>query len=90
MYIARLETVGRVYEGKGETPAEALDDIKMEWNQIKGKGTITLSDDKASATKLYTLPKLRPIFANKLRRQMQAKYLNVLLEANKLAQMSAG
>ena len=87
MYKCELKSSWGNYEGEGKTPLEALASLGLEWNQIKGKAEITLFKGKVSATKLYMLPKLRLLFGRKLAMQLQAKYLNYLLDS-KLASMN--
>ena len=92
MYKCELKSSWGNYEGEGKTPFDALASLGLEWNQIKGKAEITLFKGEVSASKLYLLPKLKLLFGRKLAMQLQAKYLNYLLEAklsaHKLVSMS--
>lgn len=79
-YTVTVDTLGQTYTAEGGTVNEALDNLGLNYTHIKGKGTITLSDGKKEASKLYYLPALRRIVANKLRKAQVAKDLTYLLK----------
>lgn len=85
IYKTTLEMGGKSYNGKGETIYDALSDIPLSWEQIKGKGVIKVSQGKQEAEKLFYLKPLKRIFANKIFRQIWAKNLQVLLNNNATA-----
>jgi hypothetical protein len=73
-----LKTIGKEYKTKGETVLEAIDSLGLEWPQIKGKGTITISQGKNSLEHLFVLSQMKRIFANKYNRLLWAKRLELL------------
>ena len=79
-YKLTLVTSGYKYEMKGKTILDALNKIPLEWNDLKAKGTITVSQGKLSYEHLFYLRPLRRLLANKLNRLMWGKRLQILLE----------
>jgi hypothetical protein len=73
-----LETCGLKYKGKGETVLEAIESLGLEWNQIKAKGTITISKGKKSLSHFFPLMQIKRIFANKYNRLLWSKRLEIL------------
>ncbi len=71
--------LGKEYKSQGETAFEAMDNLNLSWEQIKGKGVITLFKDKKSHEHLFYLRPLKRIFANKLTKLMWVKRLELLL-----------
>jgi hypothetical protein len=59
----------------------ALENLKLEWNQIKDKGTLTIYKGNIKHEHLYNRVKLRRILSNKVMRLQQAKFLEMLLKA---------
>lgn len=80
-YSAVLTMGGKDYEGKGANVFDAITNIPLDWTQIKNKGTIRVSFGKKKVEKFFYLRILRMIFANKLRRKMQAIIFEKLLNA---------
>ncbi|MCH7536053.1 MAG: hypothetical protein IH948_10015 [Bacteroidetes bacterium] len=64
-YKLILETSGEKYETKGKTILDALNDIPLEWNELKAKGTITVSQGKLSYEHLFYMRPLRRILIKK-------------------------
>jgi hypothetical protein len=79
-YKVVLEMTGIKYKAEGETIDEAIANLGLEWNQIKGKGLIKVFKDKASAEYLFYMKQLKRIFANKTTRMMWAKRLELFLK----------
>ena len=63
---AILEMAGNVYKGEGETIAEALKAIPLDYMQVKHKGLLKVSQDGKSFERLFQLLPLRRLFANKI------------------------
>ena len=82
-YKIVLDTTGLKYESEGNTASEALDNLNLEWNQLKGKGVITISKGKSSYSHLFYLKQLKRIAANKLTRLLWGKRLALLLREQK-------
>ncbi len=81
MYKIKLETSGKIYKQSAETIEEAMELIGLEWNDIKGKGLLTITKGKLSHEHLFNTVQLRRFFGSKLRRELWAKRLNILLES---------
>ena len=79
-YQAILEMVGLKYTGEGETLFDAINAIKLEWHDIKGKGVMTIIYGKQKAEHLFYIKQLKMIFANKIAKQMWAKRLALFLK----------
>ncbi len=82
-YKIVLDTTGLKYESEGNTASEALDNLNLEWNQLKGKGVLTISKGKFSYSHLFYLKQLKRIAANKLTRLLWGKRLVLLLGEQK-------
>jgi hypothetical protein len=80
MYNIKLDTVGVKYKGKGESVEEALAMIDLTWNQIKGKGLVTVNVGKNSLEHLFTTIQLRRMFGNKFNRILWGKRLQMLFD----------
>lgn len=87
-YLAILEMADNKYTGQGKTIFDALDALKLEWQQIKAKGVITIMHGNKKVEKLLYLKPLRRIFANKLAKQLWARNLERLL--TETANMNSG
>lgn len=74
-----LLTVGEEYKATGKTVEEALVKMNLQWNDIKGKGTLTISDKDKTYEKLFTTIQLRRLFGNKLTLMLWGKRLEYLL-----------
>lgn len=80
MYKIVIKSLGRRWEAEGKTVKSTLDKFNLSWEQIKGKGTLRISNDKHTHTHLMPAPVLRRIFSNKISKQIWAKNLQLLLE----------
>ncbi len=76
-YKIVLTTSGIDYFGNGETIDEALGEIGLTWDKIKAKGVVKVTYNGKTIEKLYGLIPLRRIFANKIVRFQQAKFLGI-------------
>ena len=63
---AVLEMGGNKYKGEGETLADALKAIPLDYTQIKLKGTIRVEQGGKSFERLFPVIPLRRIFASKI------------------------
>ena len=63
---AILTMANNTYNGEGETISDALRAIKLEYTQVKHKGTIRIEKDGKSFERFFQLLPLRRLFANKL------------------------
>ena len=79
-YIVNLLMCGNVYVGKGDTLDSALENLGLSWEQIKGKGVITVIKDGKTMEHLYYVKQLKRMFANKLARFTIAKRLELLFK----------
>ncbi len=68
------------HKGEGETAFDALDNLNLGWADIKTKGVLKLSKGKETSEKLFYLGPLRRVFATHLKKRLEAKYLERLLE----------
>jgi len=75
----KINTVGKEYNATAKSIEEGLDKIGLDWNDIKGKGTIIVSDGKKSYEHLFTCIQMRRLFGNKLAKGLWAKRLEILL-----------
>lgn len=78
-YKIVLEILGVQYKSEGATVEEALLNLPLTWEEIKGKGTLTLSFGKLKHEHLFNLRQLKRIFVNKIFRAWWAKNLEYLL-----------
>ena len=80
MYLATLEHGTDLYKGKGETAIEALQNLNIDYTQVKLKGTVKLQKGELKSERfMYKLP-LRRFIANKMARIQLAKYMEQLLK----------
>ena len=68
------------YQSSGETILTALTNLPLSYVEVKTKGTLTITDEKRTASKFYNLPQLRKLVANKMWKIIQANYLRTLLK----------
>jgi hypothetical protein len=80
VYSVVLETSGRKYKSDGDTIAEAIERLSLEWHHIKAKGIIRVSHGNKTYEHLFYLRPLKKIFANKMTRLVWGKRLTTLLE----------
>ena len=78
-YKAILKVLSNEWQHEGETLNEALD-FGLGWEQIKGKGTITISFGDKSHEHLFNMVKIRRIVSNKIARHIWANQLGVYLK----------
>lgn len=78
-----LNVLGQEWKSKGKDIDTALSNFDLEWQQIKGKGILKITQGKSNIEYWCNAIKLRRIFANKITRQLWAKRLEVLLKSDK-------
>lgn len=75
----KLNTCGLEYTASANTIEEALTNLGLNWDNIKGKGEITVSSrGKKSYTHLFTSLQLKRLFGNKLTKGLWSKRLETL------------
>ncbi|MCH8329011.1 MAG: hypothetical protein IIB81_01310 [Nanoarchaeota archaeon] len=72
--------MGKSWSQEGKTVKLALDKFDLTWEQIKGKGTLTVSKDKKEHEHLMTAVLLRRIFSNKVMKDIWSRNLTYLLK----------
>jgi len=83
-YKVVLKVLGKRWESKGETLLEALQDLKLTWEQIKGKGTLNIYvNGKKKHEHLFTMVIIRRILSNKIIKTHWAKSLEFLIQEDK-------
>ena len=82
-YKVELETLNaddKKFKADGDTVLDAINNLGLTWEDIKFKGNIKVSYGKKKTEKLFYLPQLRKVFASRVFRIMQSKYLEKLLK----------
>jgi len=80
-YKVTLELAdGTEYKADGSSVEEALTNLKLDYNDIKIKGTIHLEHGGKKSSKNYFVRPLRRIIVNKLRKVQVGKDLVFLLK----------
>lgn len=69
-----------MHKGQGNTIDEALQSIKLTSLDIKYKGTIKVSKEGKSAERLFRVPVLRRLFANKIAKTHWASTIEKFLK----------
>ena len=82
-----LDANGQKYEAEGKNIHDALSNFKLDYTQVKTKGTITVIKDNKKYEHFYYLAQLRKLLASKVRKFGFARQLE-LLWANKSTTMS--
>ena len=77
-YKVEIEVLGEVWKGKGKSIEEALKDIKVEWQEIMGKGIVRVKKGSKVMEKLYGMNRIRKIFLKELGLKREAKFLELL------------
>ena len=80
MFRVKLETGGKTYTARAENIEDALAKMKLDWMDIKLKGTLTVQEGKKIQEHFFNLIQLRRILTNKLARALWAKNLKFLLK----------
>jgi len=75
-----LTILGTTHKSSGVDLKEALDNIKLEWNEIKGKGSMLIKSGKKTYEQLFSMVVLRRIVHDKLARVLWAKNLMVFFK----------
>lgn len=84
MYKVKVEIIGKKFPAKeGKTVEQALTNLGLTWENIKGKGTITVIKGNKKYVHLYTKPQLVRIFSNKIAKAVQARNLTFLVNNGK-------
>jgi hypothetical protein len=79
-YKIVLKVLGQEWKIQGNSILEALQALTLDWNDIKGKGTITVSYGSKSHEHLMSMLKIRRMFANKIVMIHQAKNLELFIK----------
>ena len=79
-YKVVLKVLGERWEAKGETMLEALQNLKLSWEQIKGKGTLTVYKGNKKHEHLMNMSLIRKILSNKIVKIYWVKNLEKLLD----------
>ena len=77
-YKVVLNTADREYSHAAATVSEALAGMGPEWNDVKAKGTITISKDGHSYQHLFNNTQLKRMFGSKWTRDMWSQRLEWL------------
>jgi len=75
-----LESMGEIHVSEGATVYDALSNMKLEWQQIVGKGIMVVKKGTKRHEHLFNLKQLRRIFANKIIRMKWAHNLEFLMK----------
>ena len=75
-----LEANNIKYQSEGDSILECLNNLKLDWIQVKTKGTITVTDGTLTSTKFLPLHLLRRVVSGKMMKVIWAKNLSVLLK----------
>lgn len=75
-----IKILGEEWEQEGKTIEEALSKFPLSWDNIKGKGVLTVTQGKKSHEHMFNMKVLRRIFSNKLIMAHWAKNLEMLLD----------
>lgn len=78
--FAVLEMAGQEYRGDGLTTVEAIENIPLDFTQIKTKGVLTITQGNKKCERLFYLRPLKALFAGKVRKIGQAKQMESLLK----------
>ena len=81
-YKVVLEVLTQKWESQGQTLLKALEGLKLTWDQIKGKGILTVYKGSKKHEHLMTMPLIRKILANKIVKAYWAKNLEYLLDGD--------
>jgi len=81
-YKIVVEVLGRKWKQEGKTVEETLAKFTLGWEQIKGKGILTISRGSKKHTHLMPAHLLRRIFNNKITRGIWAKNLTLLVKSD--------
>ena len=81
-YKVVIEILDEKWQQTGKTIEEALSNFPFTWEQIKGKGTLTVTQGTKKHEHLMTMRLLRRIFVNKVTRAVWARNLERLLESD--------
>ena len=82
-YKITIEVLDKKWTKSGDTIYQTLTKFPLSWEQIKGKGMLTVKYGKLKHEQLFGMPTLRRIFMNKISRAMWSKRLGLLLESEK-------
>ena len=84
MYKITIKVLGEEFKSSGETLLEALEGFKIEWQEIKGGGELTVVNGKRKCEIICSMIFLRRILHNKIIKIVQAKRLELLLDRESL------
>ena len=79
-YKVVIKILGERWAREGSSIESALNKFDLDWQNIKGKGTLTVYKEKSKHVHLYNAIKLRRIFSNKIIRAHEAKNLEYLIK----------
>lgn len=78
-YYVVLDVFGEKNKAKGQTLEKALENLKLDWQNTKGKGVLTVSKGAKEHTHLLNRGQMVRIGHNKIARATWAKNLDLLL-----------
>lgn len=81
-YKLKLVVLTKVWESEGRTFEEAVENLGISWEQIKGKGILTIKKGNKRHEHLMTMPLLRRMFNNKVARAIWARRFDYLLQVD--------
>lgn len=79
-YKIKIEVLGKEWKQEGSTVESTLKKFDLGWQEIKGKGVLTISKGSKKHEHLMSAILLRRIFFNKIIRATWAKNLDNLLK----------
>ncbi len=81
-YKVVIKILGERWAREGSSIESALGKFELDWQNIKGKGTLTVYKGGRKHVHLYNAIKLRRIFSNKIIRAHEAKSLDWFIKEN--------
>ena len=79
-YKVVLKVLSQRWERQGETILKALQNLNLSWEQIKGKGTLTIYKGTKKHEHLMPMFRIRRMLSNKIVMIHWAKNLDKLLD----------
>lgn len=78
--FAILEMGGEQYKGIGESVHEAIQNLPLDYTQVKTKGVLTITQGKKKCERLFYLRPLKALLASKIRKIGYAKQMEMTLK----------
>ena len=70
----------KTYKGTGESVQEAIENIDIDWMQVKNKGTLSVRYRNKSFSKLMNMYQLRRIMRSKMIREAWSRNFEFLMK----------